>query len=1147
MKNINKNSLHALYVEQESYLNHKAPAGFTLNGSAPFTIETFFTITSNITGILYGQEGGFACGLEQGRLYFILEGFCTVQVPKDFALEACGYYFCAVVFDGNEVVLYINGLKIMSVPKKNTVAAAGGDFVLGKLFNGYIVTVRLFSQAFTDSEILRDNAHALQQHDGCEFWADFTDIQYKDISGHDLALWRSGTQARCTTLTACTRLNGRGCYRQAKATEFSGSYTLIGKFLPASSRTCYLYSAGSQDKPAFSVMMVRKNDACHLSLVSEKDTITGAKEILPQRWCDFGIVLAGGKASLYLDGALDTEGNFAFEPKGKLEGVVGAAYSAGVPDFTDAFSGCLDYFAEFAGALDAKTIDGYADNPPYIFNESIRTLLLFGWGEPEEAVGDIPLYEAGDGRFLFVADTNPPGAEQGLDLYIPETEDPAYQKLSDDEKWALETVVALMEVEMASLVGMHINADAAGPKGVPLAARVPDQLECRYRDSLGILREGSPPPNPAREGWTILNDGMEIGINGSRGGFGSVFSASPAPQTFFSAGSCFSFLERYWIPITIGVLAVSATAALVLKAWKEKEKKRKPTDGTVKLLSISLNHQGEVQTGSMHFHSGENYDLPVTMQYVPAGSGKIEAVCVLVPALLGSAAYIEATVSYSSSGEKEFTGTLRMTNVSDGLQTVADASVKFSVSHGSVTVRIPFAVQNLHNFDKSRQQLRFSCDEATPAFLCNCVLDIYALSKLPAQPWSNPSEDYDRNTQGYVHTDFLDIIMNDDNRTSESRSESAGSTDAAFTNEEHAVICTVIDRLNTSKRFSYNMDMGKSCYLDAGGRFFHIKFAKQYKGSDSAKGPYPLNCADCASIVSSAVAQSGIVCPMTIITGMGCGFLCNRIQAISAGTPQWRFPFDTTGTATSGGFSFHQVDVTDDQSVVLDSGIYDACLKVDGGDFPGGDAAKPKISLQPKGLSAAQTDDMQVHVPANAPYTQQFYRERLVLDKQNAAFLHAHFPVPGLASTSDVPRPHAERQVFVDMIKSRFSIHDDETVSVPPVPVPVDPEKIEGLKVLSHEKASAMEESWRFIYENTVHGLTQYVCAEGWTPGQLLGHVLSYVSGMYTECDWATDVEGVERAFVTSGNALIVLSEGRVFLIEGPRSGDVLRMVAAQL
>lgn len=64
-------------------------------------------------------------------------------------------------------------------------------------------------------------------------------------------------------------------------------------------------------------------------------------------------------------------------------------------------------------------------------------------------------------------------------------------------------------------------------------------------------------------------------------------------------------------------------------------------------------------------------------------------------------------------------------------------------------------------------------------------------------------------------------------------------------------------------------------------------------------------------------------------------FYCNQIQAITAGTPSWGYPFDWDGTKKWGGFSFHMVNRDNEPGMSVKTKIYDACLKVDGGTYPG--------------------------------------------------------------------------------------------------------------------------------------------------------------------------------------------------------------------
>ena len=1108
MKKINKNSIHVLSVERDSYLEHPSPEKFSMDGKKPFTIEIFFTITSENTGIIYGQEDGFRFGLDKGKLYFDLEEFGYLIVPDNMAITDCGYYFAAVVFDGTQLSLYINGLEIANTPTGSVEQAATGNYTIGKDFNGYIANVRLFSKALPDETLLHDNANPLEKIDGCQLWTDFSDIQYTDKSDNHLPLWQVGNKATCTNITACSILKGRGCYRKADTLKIGTTYTLIGKFLPnlSISQTGYLFSVGEGEGTLFSIQLVKKGSDSFIALVSNEKQIISTKRVEPYKWCDLAIVLSGGEAKLFIDGEEDVSETFSFAPQQEIGAVVGTQYYTKTPVFSDAYIGYLDYFAEFDRELSTGEIDEYAENPPYVYADGIQSLMYFGWGEPMDVVSNLHMNEVGDGKFTMAADTNPQNAPQGIDQHVPTTEDPEWSKLSDEEKWELGATVAIVSGTLASLMGMGKKEG-----GIPPERSSTLRLRRNYARLNQEVRDYSPPPNPETS-----QSGMELAING--GDYGSVGNVAAVPAggaSFFSMGSVCSFLSTYW-PVIVGVTAVVAAAVVISEIIEKEEEKRPAVEGDVKIESVNFNHNGDPAIGSIHFHTGVNCDGPISMIY-PVTGGRIKADCVMVPSLMHNA-YLDVVLT--SSKADAFTGTLQATNSTIGEKIFGDCSKSFTIpAKGKVTVQLPLDASNLPSDKciKRSKTLMFSCDKLETPFLTNCDITAYTLLKEPIIPWSNPKQPYSKDQPGYVSTVILDFFQN------KNKSEEIADVTLPYAPADHRQIVNIITALNGGQ-FTYDTTSGASFYTAVGDLFKYLKFNRDI----NLPGPHQLNCTDCATIVSSAAATVGIHCPMTLIIWKG-GFSCNRIQVITNGAPQWRFPFE--GTPYVGRFSYHQINVTDDTPVVPTSGIYDACLKIDNGQYPGLNTP-PKVPLQPVGLASSETNISRVNVPTNTPYNQQYYRERLVLNGQNASFINTQSDVPGLSTDMTIPSPSEGRREYVDMVKERFNIVETDFATAPKSYDEPDLLKLEGAEDLRIEEKYMMETKWKFTRNGKEYSIQRYLCLGEWTPADLLAHVLSY----FTTMDIHAHEENIigERSFSVADQSIVFYEQGEVYNIKGP-------------
>ncbi|HXH37080.1 MAG TPA: LamG domain-containing protein [Thermoanaerobaculia bacterium] len=136
-----------------------------------------------------------------------------------------------------------------------------------------------------------------------------------------------------------------------------------------------------------------------------------------------------------------------------------------------------------------------------------------------------------------------------------------------------------------------------------------------------------------------------------------------------------------------------------------------------------------------------------------------------------------------------------------------------------------------------------------------------------------------------------------------------------------------------------------------------------------------VNCSDCAAIVVTFANAIGCDLRGSIMGVVGIGFKTNKIMAI--GSTVWNYPFATDPKDL---FNFHEVAWTTGANYRSDP-LYDACLKVDGGDDPW-DWTTPGIEHKPlRPVDIVFTSNQAV--PIQKPFKEQTYRERLAQNSEN--------------------------------------------------------------------------------------------------------------------------------------------------------------------
>lgn len=949
--NQNRNSVRALRTTSVGHIAHKNIPNLSIGGGGDFTIQLWVLKGRDIDGLLYGQEGGFSISLADGVVVFSLNGFATLSSGTDWTLPPHRQDYITLRHQSGVLTLFLGGIPIAEKTVSAKAPACAGDYFIGKQFTGGFPLIRVSNTARSDEDILADNAAPPAVDSHCVFQSDCSTVQYKDVSANRLAMWTVGEGAGCGIYTACTAFSGKGQVSCDPMLKLPAVHTLLLKLWPREQqKDQVVYTAMDGEKTLYTVELTAQSDhtfrLCVAGGAGARATLS--KALLPELWQDVAAVFQNGKVTLFLDGKRD--GAYPLALSGSRSTVlVGSEYEQGRPVFEKGFWGYVAYTAEFGKALSADEIAMYADDPPFMFEEDLVSLLPLDWADEVESVGATPLSTIGSASFQLAADTTPFKGDIGVSMRLPTKVSPKWESLSADEQWTLTLLEDLLRATMTNLYGYPGDQPKRG-KEVPLAQGSPDVFKYHNDHLYHRVREMSPCPSEAQ----VRHMGMELTVNGGgkiSAAMGGVHAAGMGTTTAAGAGGIVGFVQSHAGAIVAGAFAVATVViAALAAALLGGEGKRPPGQGSLSIKGICWDHNGDPSRGGLHYHEGGD-DLPASMTDAP-GIMRLDTRCVLVPGKLAGAS-VDVTISYTGS-EPVKSGTLYAYDLTAG-KLLGDQSVSYTIpAGGTLTLSMPFDTSRLPaGMHKLTNTWQFR-DDAQHIINCKCT--IYLLPELPISPWvTDIGLAYSTHEPGYIRTEFLDYFLPTE----------AQPTDFA---------AWMTRRLNTGG-FVYDVAGGGDChYTDYLTHTFYLDLFLK----DAQKKGKVLNCADCAHIVSTACAAVGRSLPVVrFIPPWGSqGFGCNRIIAI--GTTPWRFPFDTTGKAPGGGFSYHMFNV-DGESLSSDTPIYDACLQVDKGDYPGGDGSKGKKDpVLPAGMPATDGDSFQINIVE--PYKGNFYRERLVVN-----------------------------------------------------------------------------------------------------------------------------------------------------------------------
>lgn len=960
MKNINKNAVQALWVDGKAFLAHKAIESFSM-GQGDFTIEVSFICNEVRDCLFYAQEQGFAFGIRNGLLYFELDGMGSITQKEGVAIVTDVLLSAAVSCREGKLSLYLEGLPIADQVETTSEATKNsGTYEIGKGLVGYIVELRLRSCGMTDQEILSDNGMGLTECEAIEFWTDFTSVQYRDKSHNALGLSTTQGIVKCVNVTSCTSLELQGGFVTMAKKSYGEAYTLLFKIYPQleSYTKMYAYSAVGADGTIFSIGVESDSEGDKQIFVENGGVVYQGNSALPlMAWTDIGLRVENGNAQLYIDGVRQLE--FVFS--GKLDNITSII---GIKPFEkkivckDGFWGYLDYFAEFNCALSEEKIAYYAEEQPYIFDESISSLYAFYCGDPIDLLTGNMLLSIGSGKAVFEKELNNMSAPIGMDLRVPQEVCAEWQELSEYEQWAMTTAMDMVRDTYSQSMGL------AMPEGmVPIEQTATKQIGQHYEEEIKEVTTVWTPENQDAKSNKFISGSL----SGGTGGVGvavagvTVMGGAGAAAVGGAVTTKFTTMGTAAVAAVGGVGAIGGTLIGVRRNLGEdvaiaKKKMPKNDRAEIEIVSILFNHCGDPTKGSIHFHSDAELKEPSSMKYYFDGN-EDDINMLLILSELGEK--LKVILEIRNKSTAQFSSTLYMTS-----------DVRFSKGNVNVVLEPgetkEFALE-LELKDRSilgdmaeveLVHFQFSIGvNQTLVDINQRYAYVYLLKNVPIKPWDiHRDSAYDNDVKDYPSLVFLYTFVAEEKDVNLQLGE---------IKEEFNKI---LNKIYDGGELEYISD---SIYTVRYNQFKLRDFLISVKNKKEAT---KVNCTDCANIVSLIATVLGIKMNMNLIYGYQ-GYDCNPIMLIPSN--EWSDDI---------GFSYHQVAFyTKEERFSNDAKIYDLCLKIDAGDYPGQmEELEEKHPFLSGGYKAYQSDDIIVQIPKR--YTAEYYLERLIESGQEAAF-----------------------------------------------------------------------------------------------------------------------------------------------------------------
>lgn len=985
MKNINRNSMMALCLGEDTCLCHNHIDGFEFDGSSEFSIEIRFVLKSVTNGHFYSDNSTFDLGISNGNLYFDAGAIGRVVQSLDLRIENEVMYYVAVVYNKQSLTLYLNGVEIGKSELSKTLETAIGDangkpFKIGDGLNTLIPSLRLVVSSLSVEEIKSDFYNGLSDREDVIFWGDFSDVQYRDKSPNNLPLYaEGGYNANCRNICSCVRFDGNGGFVDSENNYFDAAYSVLCKFYPdyCTTHKMHLFSlvSTSEQKTLFSVV-VDSEDSAKYICIQASDKRTDKVFIPDDMWIDVAVTVENSEVKLFVDGEFKTSLNASFA-KTQCQLLIGVSPEYRKYGFKDAFVGYLGYTAVFDVALSSDETAIYAENQPYMFEHGLIANYIFTGNDIIDVTTGNRILTLGCSKSVYEPALNPVSAEIGIDLRIPTEICAEWNALSSYEKWQVSTAMDCVRNVYGQCYGIPMDT------AIPIEQTALPQIRRRYADILGVM--------DGYESQDINVVAEEIAsLATATAGVGSVAVVSgktSADGTFLSAASTLAALFA-----AIGVVLMPFLTDTVIESISDDENDKPSNDkASLKVISLCGNHNGDPTLGSIHFHSDVNLEQPKSIVYTSNGSQIEFELYLIAPQLTENQCFCIFTIHNTS--DKDFVGDLKFAKSI----VFEDNEVKGITipAHSETPVNAYLILKDfsdtLNNKIIILQETNIEIS-ANGQYLHTCKGRVFISNVTPVLPWrlfkadDVSSESYDCNFVGYPSLKFAETLLNH----SSVFNESNGSF--TMSNQQRAVVDMCMNNY-FDRALIYDVDEGESRYTGDYQEFNLISFLTNYfqDNRNNERIYYNdkmiVNCSDCACLLNLIMGIIGVNASMTILTAPG-GFRCNQIIPIGYANDQWQYPFYEPDD-NSQGFSYHQFCVETQVFVNQDTPVYDLCLKIDRGEFPdlSDEVNGYKEPFLSGGYIAKENNGFLVNIDPNYPYTNQVYRERLVETNQSVFFV----------------------------------------------------------------------------------------------------------------------------------------------------------------
>lgn len=443
---MNRYAAYALKSEGNDYARTDAVEQCSFNGGTEFTFGMDIYCTMH-NGVVFSQAGSVSCLLQSGSIVWKGNGWELIA-DKDYAAVMLDEWnHIDVVYGKSKVSLYLNGVcandtEIGSEPVYSTeeYRYLGG-------YSGYIKNVRMVDHAMTEDEIRSNLIICTIPQE--QLWLS---IPFDSIKPEDKGKFKKTVQCKgfccCKDFVKALYFSGNGYALLDEVSDNPGSddcptFTVVMRIFQdgyLSDRSILFENRGSDDN--FQICLLNKEAKVQVNIGASQIVTDEIQAIKDCQWTDIAVSVNGTELKIYAGGAL--------VKTAVIEAYVRKSYPHMV--LGNDFTGAIDYFAVYAGALDDAYTAEIHNIEPYIYDDNISMLFLFHGEREKNMLGEGAVLLHGQAEYRMMEGT----------LYGEETENFDFRKSdefsgTDLDEWEAAVIAGLGVGFVATAIGIAMN------------------------------------------------------------------------------------------------------------------------------------------------------------------------------------------------------------------------------------------------------------------------------------------------------------------------------------------------------------------------------------------------------------------------------------------------------------------------------------------------------------------------------------------------------------------------------------------------------------------------------------------------------------------------------------------------------------------